>query len=132
MCKWNCSLSRTYRVKSGIFGQTVKFGQRPCLLHISNIGIKNKLIKQIVKSLMRRLIRSRLIWIYTVRKYNCTCPNLPDVRIYPTLPSNKYTVNVIGALALHGTHTCTLIPCPLLLAFSRKLERCSIIGCALS
>ena len=30
------------RVKSGIFGQTAKFGQRPCLVHISNIGIKNK------------------------------------------------------------------------------------------
>ena len=28
------------RVKSGIFGQTAKFGQRPCLFHISNIGIK--------------------------------------------------------------------------------------------
>ena len=32
----------SYRVKSGIFGQTVKFGQRACLFHISNIGIKNK------------------------------------------------------------------------------------------
>ena len=28
------------RVKSGIFGQTAKFGQRFCLFHISNIGIK--------------------------------------------------------------------------------------------
>ena len=36
------------RVKSGIFGQTAKFGQRPCLFHISNIGIKNKLTKQTV------------------------------------------------------------------------------------
>ena len=34
------------RVKSGIFGQTAKFGHRPCLFHISNIGIKNKLTKQ--------------------------------------------------------------------------------------
>ena len=25
------------RVKSGIFGQTAKFGQRPCLFHISNM-----------------------------------------------------------------------------------------------
>ena len=56
------------RVKSGIFGQTAKFGQRACLFHISNIGIKNKLTKQTVKILMRRLIRSRLIWIYTVCK----------------------------------------------------------------
>ena len=66
----------TVRVKSGIFGQTVKFGQRPCLFHISNIGIKNKLTKQTVKILM-----SRLIWIYTVCK--CVsefplCPDLPD------------------------------------------------------
>ena len=54
------------RVKSGIFGQTAKFGQLPCLFHVSNIGIKNKSIKQTVKILMRWLIRSRLIWIYTV------------------------------------------------------------------
>ena len=69
------------RVKSGIFGKTAKFEQRPCLFHISNIGIKNKLTNQTVKILMRRLIRSRLIWIYTVCK--CVseitwCPNLRD------------------------------------------------------
>ena len=29
-----------YRAKSARFGQTDKFGQRPCLFHISNIGIK--------------------------------------------------------------------------------------------
>ena len=34
------------RVMSGIFGQIAKFGQRPFLLHISNIGIKNELTKQ--------------------------------------------------------------------------------------
>ena len=45
------------RVKSGIFGQTAKSGQRPCLFHISNIGIKNKIIQQTVKILTRRLIR---------------------------------------------------------------------------
>ena len=28
------------RVKLGKFGQSGKFGQRPCLFHISNIGIK--------------------------------------------------------------------------------------------
>ena len=56
-------LRHQYRVKSGIFGQTAKLGQRPCLFHISNIGIKNKLTKQTVKILMR------LIWIYTVCKY---------------------------------------------------------------
>ena len=56
------------RVKSGIFGQTAKFGQPHCLFHRSVIGIRNKLTKQTVKILMRRLIR-----------------NLPDVR-NPTLP----------------------------------------------
>ena len=56
------------RVKSGIIGQTAKYGQRPCLFHISNIGINNKLTKQRVKILIRWLIRSRLIWIYTVCK----------------------------------------------------------------
>ena len=44
------------RVKSGKIGQKAKFGQRPCLFHISNIGIKNRLAKQTVKILMRRLI----------------------------------------------------------------------------
>ena len=33
-------MSENGRVKSGILGQTAKFGQRPCLFHISNIGIK--------------------------------------------------------------------------------------------
>ena len=56
------------RVKLGMFGQTAKFGQRSCLFHTSIIGIKNKLTKQTVKILMRRLIRSRLIWIFTVCK----------------------------------------------------------------
>ena len=58
----------TNRVKSGKFGQSSKFGQLPCLLHVSNVGIKNKLTKQTVKILMRRLIRSPLIWFYTVFK----------------------------------------------------------------
>ena len=69
------------REKSGNFGQTAKFGQRPCLFHISNIGINNKLTKQTVKILTRRLIGSCHIWIYTVSK--CVseftrCPKLPD------------------------------------------------------
>ena len=38
------------RVKSGKFGRSAKFGQRPCLFHILTIGIKNKLTKQTVKS----------------------------------------------------------------------------------
>ena len=71
----------TSRVKSGIFGQTAKFGQSHCLFYSSVIGIKNKSTKQTVKILMRGLIRSRLIWMSTV----CKCvseftwwPNLPD------------------------------------------------------
>ena len=40
------------RVKSGIFGQTAKYGQPPCLFHSSTIGIKIKLTKQTVKILM--------------------------------------------------------------------------------
>ena len=72
------------RVKLGIFGQTAKFGQRPCLFNFSNVGIKNTLTKQTVKIRMSRLIRSRLIWIYNVCK--CVsqfawCPNLPDFTI---------------------------------------------------
>ena len=39
--------SKGYRVKSGIFGQTAKFGQPPCLFHSSIIGIKkNNYAKQ--------------------------------------------------------------------------------------
>ena len=58
---WTCGIKYhsevcTSRVKSGIFGQTAKFGQRPCLFHISNIGMKIKLTKQTVKILMRRLL----------------------------------------------------------------------------
>ena len=72
-CPVSALLHSRYRVKSGIFGQTAKIGQRPCgqrpcLFHISNIGIKHKLTKQTVKILMRRLIRSRLIWTFTVCK----------------------------------------------------------------
>ena len=66
-----------------MFGQTAKSGQRSCLFHTSGIGIKNILTKQTVKILMRRLIRSRLIWITLLAN---VCLNLPDVRIYPTLP----------------------------------------------
>ena len=55
-------------VKSGMFGQKAKFGQRSCLFHTSTIGMKNILTKQTVNILMRRLIRSRLIIIFTVCK----------------------------------------------------------------
>ena len=37
-----------FRLKSGIFGQTAKFGQPPCWFHCSVIGIKSKLTKQTV------------------------------------------------------------------------------------
>ena len=63
-----------YRVNLVIFRQTAKFGQQPCLFHISNIRIKNKLTKQTVK----------VSSVFTL--FADVCPNLPDVRIYPTLP----------------------------------------------
>ena len=83
-----------YRVKSGNFGQTAYFGQPPCLFHISNIGIKNKLTKQTVKILMRRLIRSRFIWIYSICK--CVsdftwCPNLHDFTLM-NQPDSKLNI----------------------------------------
>ena len=68
--------SQNNRVKSGEFGRSAKFGQRPCLFHILiigiskqytlfciffRVGINNKLTKQTVQILMRRLIRNRLI-----------------------------------------------------------------------
>ena len=81
------------RVKSGIFGQTAKFGQRPCLFHISHIGIKNKLTKQTVKILMRRLIRSRLIWIYTVCFALFVC--LFDLILY--VPATIFQLNRDGS-----------------------------------
>ena len=71
------------RVKSGIFGQTAKLGQPPCFFHSSVIGIKNKLTKQLLKILMRQLIRAVSSGFPL---FASVCPNLPDVRIYPTLP----------------------------------------------
>ena len=75
---------KSARVKSGKFGRSAKFGQRPCLFNILTIGIKKKLTKQTVKILMRWLIRSRLIWIFTVAN---VCPNnfmVSEVtRLYP-------------------------------------------------
>ena len=87
-CSTTC-LFNSVRVKSGILGQTASFGQSPCLFHSSIIGIKNKLTKQTVKILMRRLIGSRLIWIFLLQ----TCPNLHHARIYPTLPYNPSFVS---------------------------------------
>ena len=70
----------TIRVKSGKFGQSAKFGQRVCLFHILIIKIKNKLRKQTVKILMRRLVSSGF------PPFAKECPNLPEVRSYLTLP----------------------------------------------
>ena len=64
--------SMNYRVKSGKFGRSAKFRQRPCLFHILIIVIKNKLTKQTVNILFPLFAN--------------VCPNLPDVRSYPTLP----------------------------------------------
>ena len=54
------------KVKSGIFGQTAKFGQRPCSFHISIIGIKNKLTNQKVKILVRRQNSRKILKISSV------------------------------------------------------------------
>ena len=59
----------SYRVNSGMVEQTATFEQRSCFFHTSVIGRINKLTKQTVTILMRRLIRSCLIWISTV----CEC-----------------------------------------------------------
>ena len=49
---------------------------------------------------MRRLIRSRLIWIPLFAN---VCPNLPDVRSYPTLPyllkNEKTTYGIVGMMS---------------------------------
>ena len=69
------------KVKSGKFGQSSKFGQRPCFFHFWIIVIKIKLTKQTLKILMRRLIISRDGFTL----FTNMCPNLPDVWIYRTL-----------------------------------------------
>ena len=71
-------------VKSGIFGQTTKFGQPSCLFHSSIIGIKNKYIKRTVKILMRRLIWSQAV-SSGVPLFANVCPNLPDVQVLGVL-----------------------------------------------
>ena len=80
------TIYRRTRVKSGIFGQTAKFGQPPCLFHSLIIGIKNKSTQQTVEILMRRLraVSSGFPLFANV------CPNLPDVRSYPTLPYGTF------------------------------------------
>ena len=75
------------RVKSGKFGQSSNFGQRTCFFHFLIIGIKIKLTKQTVKIVMRRLIKSRLIWIFPVCKCMSEftrCPKLPDFTLMVT------------------------------------------------
>ena len=71
------------RVKSGIFGQIIKFGQRPCFIQILIIRMKRKLTKQTVKILMRRLFKNRHIFIFTV----CKC--MPEFTWCPKSPYPK-------------------------------------------
>ena len=52
------STSILFWKRAGKFGRSAKFGQQPWLFHILIIGIKNKLTKQTVKIMIRRLIRS--------------------------------------------------------------------------
>ena len=65
-------------VKSGNFGNQVKFGQRHCFFHILIIGMK-KIIKQTVKILSKRLCMSEL---------TC-CPKQPEFTIY------RFTIGII-------------------------------------
>ena len=69
-------------VKSGKFGQSSKFGQRPCLFHILIIGIKNKLNKQ-WKSWWDGSLRAVSSGFPL---FTNVCPNLAGVRSYLTLP----------------------------------------------
>ena len=68
----------------GIWVKSGKFGRSAILFfHILINGIKYKSTNQSVKILLRRLIRSPLIWISTV----CKCsPNLSEVKSYMNLP----------------------------------------------
>ena len=42
-------MSLLYRVTSGKFGLSAKFGQRPCLFHILDIAIKDNFTMQTVQ-----------------------------------------------------------------------------------
>ena len=80
------------RVKSGKFGQSSKFGQRPWFFHFWMNGIKIKLIKQTVKILMRRLIKSRIISIFNVCKCMSEftlCQKLPDFTLVSSADNLK-------------------------------------------
>ena len=70
------------RVKSGIFGQTAKFGQPPSLYRSSIIEIKNKLTKQTVKILMRRVwhFLSPFIFDWFNRQYILICVLYPCIK----------------------------------------------------
>ena len=79
------------RVQSGIFGQTAKFGQPPCLFHSSIIGIKIKLTKQTVK----------------IKLFANVCPNLPDVRVYLTLPFLIHRCDLSLIISVHLSRSST-------------------------
>ena len=101
-----------FRVKSGNFRHQVNSDSDLvcCIFYYWNK--RNKLIKQIVKMQMRRLIRSRLIWISTFCKCMSEftqCPKLPDftllfffyfswsnaIRLYPTQLRNRFPFSVL-------------------------------------
>ena len=89
------------RVKSSKFGQSAKFGQRPCFFYFWIIGIKIKLSKQTVKILMRRLW---IIWIFTVCKRMSEftrCPKLLDFTLI------LYTIKI--SVTLHQMWRQTIL-----------------------
>ena len=71
------------RVKSGNFGHQINSDSDLVSFIVDYWNEKNKLTKITVKSLMRRLLMSRLIWISTVCK---GMSELPDVQSHLTLP----------------------------------------------
>ena len=69
------------RVKSGNLGHQVNSDSDLVCFIFQLLECKNKLTKQTVKILMRRLVRSCLVWISSVCKCMSEftwCPKLPD------------------------------------------------------
>ena len=113
-----------FRVKSGKFGRSAKFGQRLWLFHILIFGIKNQLSKQTMKIQMRRLTRSRLIWISSVCK--CVseftwCPKLSDF----TLEQYMYSIIPTTLKKLKGHIALGVSVCPFVRPFVYPFKKIS-------
>ena len=102
----------TSMVKLGKFGHSSIFRQPHCFFHFLIIGIKIKLTKQTVKILMRQLIKSCLIWIFTVKSRligiftGCKC--MSEFTRCPKLPDYTLCVNETFLLSTHKILRCFL------------------------